>query len=104
MNWVIERLECKPLDGNLQNVVIVTHWRCIGEAYTDVLYSASVYGSCVFSDIGNPFIEYENLTQDIVLGWVWGEVNKNDVEASVQSELDKKVSPPLISLPLPWLG
>lgn len=103
MNWTIECLECKPVEGDLQNVVVTAHWRCNGElADGDATFTASVYGSCGFGEPGVPFTEYENLTLEQVLGWVWGVVDKDVTEASVQASLDAQVNPPVVRPPLPW--
>jgi hypothetical protein len=43
------------------------------------------------------------LTQEQVLGWVWANgVDKETVEAAVQSQLDSLVNPTVVSPPLPW--
>jgi hypothetical protein len=103
MNWVISCLECKPVEGDLQNVVVTAHWRCNGEMVDgDKTYSGSVYGSCGFGEPGIPFTEYENLTLEQVLGWVWEKLDKEATEASVQGQLDAQAYPPVVRPPLPW--
>lgn len=103
MNWVISALECKPVEGDLQNVVVTAHWRCNGELTVgDSVFAASVYGSCGFGEPGVPFTEYADLTLEQVLGWVWDKVDKDATEASVQAELDRQANPPVVRPPLPW--
>lgn len=105
MNWIIECLECKPVEGDLQNVVVTAHWRCNGElAVGGKTYLASVYGSCGFSEPGIPFTEYDNLTLDQVLGWVWDKVDKDSTEASVREQLDSQANPKMVRPPLPWVN
>jgi hypothetical protein len=48
-------------------------------------------------------VAYPDLTEDIVLGWVWANgVDKAEVEANVTRELNAAINPPVVSKPLPW--
>jgi hypothetical protein len=77
MNWKIENLERKTQDG----FVTTAHWRCEAD-------SVSAYGSVSFSgDLTTP---YESLTESQVLGWVWEQVNKDEIEASLTAQINKK--------------
>ena len=98
--WIIEWMQCKPVEGNLQDVVITAGWRCSG---VDENYSASVYGTCSFPSPGDPFTPYADLTQDQVLGWCWANgVDKAAYDASIQTQIDQQINPPYIQPPLPW--
>ncbi len=46
INWIIERLLVKPVEGTLTDVVITADWRCNG---TDGTYSGTCYGSTSFA-------------------------------------------------------
>ena len=98
--WTISALDCKPQEGNLTDIVITAHWSCTG---TQDDKTASVYATCSFSQPGDPFIPYADLTQDQVLGWCWANgVDKDATEAAVQTQLDNLINPPVITPPLPW--
>ena len=98
--WTISSLDCKPQEGNLTDVVITAHWSCTG---TQDDKTASVYATCSFSQPGDPFTPYADLTQDQVLGWCWASgVDKDATEAAVQTQLDNLINPPVVNLPLPW--
>ena len=99
--WTISSLDCKPQEGNLTDVVITAHWSCTG---TQDDKTASVYATCSFSQPGDPFTPYADLTQDQVLGWCWASgVDKDATEAAVQTQLDNLINPPVVTLPLPWV-
>lgn len=99
-NWLIEALDCKPHEGNLDDVVIVAHYRCNG---TDGTYNGTVYGTCSFSQPGDPFTPYDQLTQDQVLQWVWADgVDRFATESAVVQQIDNQINPPVITPPLPW--
>jgi hypothetical protein len=100
INWVIEAMDCKPQEGDLTNVVITAHWRCNG---TDGTFNATVYGTCSFSQPGEPFTPYDQLTQEQVLGWCWASgVNKDATEVNIDQQIANQVNPPIVTPPLPW--
>lgn len=98
--WKIEALDCKPQEGSLTDVVITAHWRANGEQDG---FTASVYGTCSFGQPGDPFVPYDQLTEQMVLGWCWTSgVDKDATEAAVQTQLDNQINPPVIQPALPW--
>jgi hypothetical protein len=100
INWLIEAMDCKPQEGDLTDVVITAHWRCNG---TDGTYNATVYGTCSFSQPGEPFTPFDQLTQEQVLGWCWASgVNKDATEANIDTQITNQVNPPIVTPPLPW--
>ena len=99
-NWKIESMIVKPVDGANTDVVVTACWRCTA---VDGDHSASNYGSMGFASPGDVFVAYPDLTEDIVLGWIWANgVDKAEVEANVARELDMQVNPPTVAKPLPW--
>ena len=93
INWTIQQLDHKTQDG----FVTTAHWRCDA---TDGEFSAGVYGSAGFSgDLTTP---YEDLTQEQVLGWVWGSVDKEATEARLLEQIESKKNPVTAS-GLPWV-
>ena len=100
ITWIIESLDCKPTEGSLTDVVITAYWRCNG---TDGTFYATVYGTCGFSQPGDPFTAYADLTQDQVLGWCWNSgVDKAATEANIDTQIANQVNPPIVTPPLPW--
>ena len=100
-NWQVARMEAKPQVGDKQNVVSVVHW--IASA-TDGTHTTQVYGShgLPLSETGE-FVQYDNLTQEQVLAWIWATgVDKDFTETNMQQQLDTLANPPTISPPLPW--
>jgi hypothetical protein len=100
VTWLIEALDCKPQEGDLTDVVIVAHWRCNG---TDGTFNATVYGTCSFSQPGEPFTPFDQLTQEQVLDWCWASgVDKDATEANIDTQIANQVNPPIVTPPLPW--
>ena len=82
-------------------IVITAGWRCTG---TDGAYSGTVYSTCSFTQEGDTFTPYADLTQEQVLGWCWAAgVNKEATEAAVAGQIENQKNPPVIQPPLPWL-
>ena len=100
-NWKISQLNCYPQADGQTDVVFVVHWTCSG---TDGTYNGSVYSTCSVTYVaGTPYTPYADLTQDIVLGWIWANgVDKAATEAAVQTQIDNQITPPVISPKLPW--
>ena len=100
VNWKIESMVVKPVDGANTDVVVTAAWRCTA---VEGDHSASNYGSMGFASPGDDFIAYPDLTEADVLGWVWANgVDKAEVEANVARELEMQVNPPTVPKPLPW--
>jgi hypothetical protein len=99
-NWKIESMVVNPQTDLHTDVVVTAAWRCTASSGD---HSASNYGSMGFASPGDVFVAYPDLTEDIVLGWVWANgVDKAEVEANVARELDMQVNPPTVAKPLPW--
>jgi len=100
ITWTISALDCAPLEAGKTNVVKTVHWSCTG---VDGAHAGTIYATCALPPPGQPFVDYAELTQDKVLGWVWANgVNKAATEAAVQKQIDNQINPPVIRPPLPW--
>jgi hypothetical protein len=89
ITWHIEAMDCKPQEGDLTDVVITAHYRCNG---TDGTYNATVYGTSGFTQPGEDFTPYADLTQEQVLAWCWNSgVDKVATEASIESSGSTKM-------------
>jgi hypothetical protein len=101
INWIIERLLVRKVEGTLTDVVITADWRCNG---TQDQYSGTCYGSCSFAPPSGEFTPYEDLTQEQVLGWCFSNgVDKTAIEANVTAQIENQINPPIIAPPLPWV-
>lgn len=101
ITWSVTAMNCYPEEGGNTDVVFNVHWECNG---VDGVYSGRVYSTCAVPvPTGTAFIPYEDLTQDIVLGWIWANgVDQAATEAAVQTQIDNQINPPVVTPPLPW--
>jgi hypothetical protein len=101
INWIIERLLVKPIEGTLTDVVITADWRCNG---TQDQYSGTCYGSASFAPPSGSFTPYDQLTEQQVLDWCYANgVDQSAIEANVTAQIENQINPPVIAPPLPWV-
>ena len=94
ITWNISQLDRQTSDG----FVTTAHWQANA---TDGDYSASVYGTCSWSE-GTATIPYASLTQETVLGWIWANgVDKDAVEASLAAQIELQKNP-VTATGVPW--
>jgi hypothetical protein len=104
--WVISSMQEYPKTADdLVDVVFNVHYR--RNATTEVdgkSYFADTY-SVVSVPAPSPenFTPYEDLTFEQVCGWLEEILNVEAMDASLVTQLENQINPPVVSLPLPWL-
>lgn len=95
--------EVDPVDGQpVQNVVTAVHWIYTA---TEDTFSASTYSVAQMQPPGVPFIEYDDLTPEIVQGWVEAALGPDQLAAmdeSLASQIEAQKNPTGGALPPPW--
>jgi hypothetical protein len=92
--WTISQLDRQTSDG----FVTTAHWQATA---VDGDYSASIYNTCSWSD-GTPTVDYADLTQEQVLGWIWANgVDKDATEAALAAQIEAKKNP-VQATGVPW--
>jgi hypothetical protein len=99
--WSITSLDCLPQSPEGPDYVVNANWRC--DAAQDG-YSTFFLGNCSFPVVqGESFVPYAQLTQQLVLDWCWNSgISKDEVEATLQIQINNYLNPPIITPPLPW--
>jgi hypothetical protein len=92
MNWKITELNRKTADG----FVHTCHWTVTA---TDGDFSASAYGSVGFS--GELTTPYADLTEAQVLEWVWGQIDKAEIESNLTAQIEAQKNP-VSAAGVPW--
>ena len=97
-------MDSLPTDGNLKDFVINVHWnRNAKETINNKEYFAFIYGSQSFSkDNVTDFIPYEDLTYEIVCGWLDASLDVEALDANLDAQIENQVNPPIVTLPLPF--
>lgn len=96
MNWSITKLIVEPSYGNRNNIVVYVSWKVQSGAATQ-------YGRTGLVPSSNEFVAFENLTESMVLNWVWAAIDKQAIEASVAAMLKPAAPVTAITKQLPWV-
>lgn len=102
--WIVNTLWTETIAGE-QNYVVIAAYTTTG---VDGTYSASLSNTAQFStESVSPFIPYDQLTNDIVVGWIQQDLGingVNSIEACIQGQIDSQINPPVVPVvtPLPW--
>lgn len=115
-SWIFNTLDCYSSLSGETNVVFNVLWKLVAtktiEEYNNLTgttyytYSAKTVGNqpIPLSD-SQPFIPYENLTQQIVQGWVedaMGVDQVNTLKNSLEQNIENQINPPILYLTPPW--
>jgi hypothetical protein len=101
--WNVTALYTETIDGE-QNYVVIANYEVVG---VDGTYSAFLSNIARFSTASvTPFVPYEDLTNEIVIGWIQEELGVDGVsnlEACIQGQIDSQINPPVTpqNTPLP---
>jgi len=102
--WIVNTLWTETIAGE-QNYVVNAAYDVTG---VDGTFTASLSNTAQFSTASvSPFIPYDQLTNDIVVGWIQQDLGVNGVnsiEACIQGQIDSQINPPVVPVntPLPW--
>jgi len=94
--WNINSLDRKLSDGVVFNV----HYDVTAEAGEN---TASIYGTIGLEapSEGHTFIEYADLTEEVVINWIKALLDESAIEASLQADIDSQKTP-VEAAGIPW--
>lgn len=89
MTWKINTLE---YTNDNDKGVVTAHWDC---TLSEGEYSARRYGSCSFEPdaTSEGYVPFEDLTEEIVLGWVQSTLDVEATEASLLAQIEEQKNP-----------
>jgi len=94
-NWSVVNMNRLTSD----NFVVTVHFSVTA---TDGDYSANTYGTISYTQKPDEsFVPYEELTQEIVVGWCQESLGKDTVEESLATQIDALKNPTQVS-GTPW--
>ena len=106
--WAIDRIGRKS-SSTIQNAIVQTHWKLTGTNEDGV--SGTFVGATPF-DLAtvdpNNFVPYEDLTEEMVLGWIQSVVNsdqdyRDHIDRRIAEEIEDAAQPTTeISSGFPW--
>jgi hypothetical protein len=89
MNWKINTLE---YTNDNDKGVVTAHWDV---TLTDGDVSARRYGSCSFQPnaTSEGYVPFEDLTEEMVIGWVQATLDVEEMEASLLAQIEEQKNP-----------
>lgn len=109
--WNVNLLHCYPQEQQYTDVVFRVDWTCtVSAPYVSGSQSGSLatasepHVTPVTYTTGSPFIPFNQLTNDIVMGWVFPIIGnqKYDIQARLESQVENMIYPNQVALPPPW--
>lgn len=103
--WKIAALEAYTTQSSYTDVVYNIHWRYNAATGS---YSTEIYGVQrvePFNPDSSSFIPYDQLTSDIVIGWLTGSLGEEGLgrlTASLDTQLENLMKPQSVILNPPW--
>ena len=93
-SWRINALDAKIHENDLDNVIYTIHWSFIGQDDSDEPVSASSIGTLgVQYNPENPFISYDDLTKEDVVGWLEEGLDVDSMKENLDKQIELKKNP-----------
>lgn len=100
-NWKINALDAKVSVDDVQNVVYTVHWCLIATSENEEHTVSNIGTHSVEYDADN-FVPYEDLTEEIVIGWLEDGLDVDSMKASLDAQIEKLITPQEITYTDPF--
>ena len=102
--WVISSMDEYPSSEGLTDVVFNIHYRRQATEVDDKgTWFAETYSVLsVSAPDPSSFVPYDQLTQEMVEGWLNSGLDVASIDASLTAQIEEQKNPKVVSLPLPW--
>ena len=105
-DWNCKTVDVHPQEEGQENVVYNVHWIVTGTSdkldSNLVPYSSNAIGTQIVPlDEDGTFIPFEDLTNEIVVGWTkqaMGDEKVAEIEASINSQIEDQMHPKSVTL------
>jgi hypothetical protein len=106
--WTINPLEAYPTSSGESDVVFTAHWQLHAtETVGETTYNAQSIGTQgVTYTSGSAFVPFEELTLELVQGWVenaMGTGSVDNIKTSLATNIANQITPTVVTLQSPWL-
>ena len=97
----ITRLEYIPTYNTYEKVVNKVYWNY--EA-TKGTISTGIGGSTDLTPPESIFVPFENLQEDIVIGWISGSLDISNLQSTLNNSIDNIENPKIVQSIPPWMS
>ena len=93
-SWRITALDAKIHENDLDNVIYTVHYTFIGQDDSEEPVMASSIGTLgVQYNPEDPFIEYDDLTKEDVVGWLEAGLDVETMKQNIDNQIELKKNP-----------
>jgi len=92
-NWTVSAMDYTVSQDGHTNVVNTVHWRC---SKTDGDHSGSSYGTVSLEAPSGTFVEWDDITEEIAVGWAKAALGDEQVaatEAAIDAQIAEQANP-----------
>jgi hypothetical protein len=106
--WVISQLDSVPSLDGMDKVIRTIHWRAQKDEFYRMddkrrAFTADTYGAlAVDAPHEASFTPYDEVTQEMVEGWLTALLDTEAIEANLDSQIENFLNPPIVNFGLPW--
>tara|TARA_R110000803_G_scaffold182931_1_gene245310 strand:- start:68 stop:412 length:345 start_codon:yes stop_codon:yes gene_type:complete len=92
--WRIQQLDAKIQDGDLQNVIYRVYWNYIAtdDSVNPIIVNTSGSNQFIYNP-DNPFIPYDQLTKEDVMGWLLPVLDVEAMKINLDSQIELLKNP-----------
>jgi hypothetical protein len=92
--WKINQLDAKIHQDGLDNVIYTVHWSLFAQDDSEEPIIVSSIGTIgVEYKEGDPFIPYNELTKDDVIGWLNNQLDVDGLKSYLDQQIESKKNP-----------
>jgi hypothetical protein len=92
-NWTVSAMDYTVSQDGHTNVVNTVHWRV---SKTDGDHSGSSYGTVGLEAPGESFVEWDDITEEMAVGWAkaaLGDEQVSSIEAAIDAQIAEQATP-----------
>jgi hypothetical protein len=92
-NWKINALDAKIHENDKNNVIYTVHWSYIAKDESGDHQASSIGTISVEYNPDEPFIEYDDLTKEDVVGWLESELDVDSMKKGLDNQIELQKKP-----------
>jgi hypothetical protein len=92
-NWKINALDAKIHENDKNNVIYTVHWSYIAKDESGDHQASSIGTISVEYNPDEPFIEYDDLTKEDVVGWLESELDVDSMKQNLDNQIELQKKP-----------
>lgn len=92
-NWKINALDAKIHENDKNNVIYTVHWSYIAKDDSGDYQASSIGTITVEYNPDEPFIEYDDLTKEDVVGWLESKLDVDQIKSNLDQQIELQKNP-----------